>query len=279
MTKLKTEFLKPIKQDSDTSPPNNVGVGDSSDFDSDDSSDLCSQTSSVSDAWGPATSTTPLKDSYPISSEDDDDEPTQPATSSEPIQQVVPNEDPNTSLLFPESLWKNFLSWCRFESSPASSSVYSGEISSDAFGPFDIKKVRYDVTTGAPLWKLIGRVFSLRNYSKGPNEKIVHYLLGEKLLEILAYQILVYCHLTGSFSDIWVCRAVQVLIQQGEESPAALRCLAYLVSMGIDILDIVRQGNTLVGLGTDIHVKSSDPIDAPGEQILHCTSNSSYIPL
>lgn len=284
MTKMKTEFSISLKQKVDTPTANQDISGDEdSDLDSDDSSELSSQSSSSSDAWGPEANAASINPSYSDSSDDEIQQSTSTQLNdiSPSAETELENQNPqqNTPLI-PGSLWENFLSWCQFKSSPRSFAVPSDEeISSDELGPFDVRKAQYDVTSATPLWTLLGRVCSLKSYSHGPTEKIIHYLLGEKLLEMITYQILVYCHLTESLADVWICRAVQVLIQQGETNPVAIRCLAYLISMGVDIMEIVRNGNILRGLGVDIHVKSPEMIDVPNEEILYCTSNSSYVPL
>jgi hypothetical protein len=282
MSKLRPRFFDPAAPLRDDSPrviPLDLNSDESSedDGDSDDSSDLSSHSSSESsDAWGGLESTlsTPRR-GYDDSSSSGADE-------LEPDDTQEAEGDPQeeeTAAPHPEDLWSDFILWCQSKTPPSAFTV--GSTSAPELDSFEIKKSLFDVSSATPLWRLMSRVQGLKFHSSGPNEKIVHFLLGERLLEMLTFQTLVHCHLTGTTTGLFVCRAVQIIVQQGEDNPIALRCLAYLTSMGVDVVEVVRSGNTLRGLGVDVTVPPPQLFASPNEQVLHSSAPTSsfYEPL
>jgi hypothetical protein len=197
-------------------------------------------------------------------------------------------------------VWALLLDWCEF----GDSCVTYGQIKNrasditksikgyknekceddDAIGPsicrFSVKKLEAPVGSTSEFWKnwpkIVTRVDSVaRDVS---TERSVVHALGGGILEILTFQVVVHCHINGEQDSVFVGRVAQVLVQHAMWEPLrahrdiALKCIAYLTHMNVDISRAVRVANLLQARGVQFRVSPMEVIPLPfEEQVLHCS--------
>lgn len=149
-----------------------------------------------------------------------------------------------------------------------------------AINRFNLQKKEVPVASTSEFWqqwsKIVPRSDSVsRDVSQ---ERSVIHELGDGILEILTFQVVVHCHLTMEQDSVFVARAVQIIVQHAMWEPlhshrdVALRCVAYLKLMNIDVTRAVRVGNLLRAQGVQSRVAPMTVLPLPHEeQILHCS--------
>ena len=195
--------------------------------------------------------------------------------------------------------WDALVDWCDAGNMPylyyRRNNSSRCHTNTDAYvSTFFVRKLHVELERTTEHWKewpqTLTRKDSLfRYHGISFMEKSIAYALGNGILEILTYQIIVYCHLTKDRDSLFVAMGVQILVQHASwealdfrhddkserNRDAALRCIGYLTSMNFDVPRAIRVGNILRGRGTDCRVGSMEVLPLPlEEQVLHSSRDT-----